>query len=438
MSITRGHFKIQALPAESQRRILVTFVVLLVGVTVVNWYQSWPLCLFFKDMPFPFLAFIDSESYRDMALGDFSHVINPFSKRVLYPFLANALTSGQYLDLPSALVFLNLVSLGVMAYCVAACLELVIGNSLIAIPLLLTPFPLESLELAYLPDLFHMALTALFFLCLLKERVGWGLVVLWIAFTARESTVLLCVVCLVVGWWRRERTLALGSLAVIFLGTAATAPFVKLGQPNLHHLPDILYLPLKLAWNFLVNIFGVKIWSDVRAEVGTPIVTWQLPVWLHIGTDRVVGLCLNWKHPANTLITLATLFGVGPVLMARFLRNWRTAQALPTPLLIIGSYGLIAFILGTSLGDWTERLIGYGWPLFWIILPYLWRQHFHQFASRDLGLLIICYFIVAWWPRLVGYTRDSSHLLCLWVLVPYAITCWRMRSLRLCVKSIIP
>ncbi len=414
---------------------LVTLIVVLAGMAVLKWHEVVPLCHWYRHQPVPYLAAIDSERYLQLAQGRIAEVESPFSKRVLHPWLVSQLSAVTGMELPQSFLIVNVLAFALLAYCVAELLRHVGADPRWALLLLLTPFALEGLLFGYMSDLFHMALSALFFLLLLRGRIPWALLVLFLAFLARESTLLLCVMCGALAWWRRERKLMLGCIAVLLAGMFCSSLFGRMGQPNIHKLPDLFYLALKVPYNFLSNVCGLVIWSDVRPDVGVPFAKWDLPAWLHIGSDRQVGLCFRGRYPLNTLLVFVTLFGSGLFFLVRTLRalrakrgTWRGMKP-PFAVELAFFYGTIAFLLGTSLGDWVERLIGYGWPVFWIALPYLILRARMRFCKREVVVLAVCHFLICWWPRLVGYER-TDLIPVIPVLIPCAATIFLLARAR--------
>jgi hypothetical protein len=377
------------------------------------------------DLSLPLYYLGDSQYYLSMAQGNYGSVVSPFSKRFLWPLLARGVDKIGHLGLPASFLALNIMAFALLAWCVAACLEVTTGSPWLAVLLLLTPLPLDSLQLAYMPDLFHMALIALFFLLLLREKIWPALLVLLVAFAARESTLLLCVACGLSGWLRRQRPLWLGSLAVLLLGTLLTTRFAALAQPNLHKLPEIVYLPLKLVYNFLLNFLGIAIRTNVT-PIGHPATMHKLPAFLRFGADTEFGISFDWRFPASTLVILLTVFGSGPIFLFRFLRR-NLALSAPWPIQLAFFYGAVCFLIGPCLGNCADRLAGYGWPVFWIALPALLKRTGFQTTRRDLIILVSCFVLICWYPRLAGFwlenlERTKNPLPSLVVLVPYIIT----------------
>jgi hypothetical protein len=411
----------------SRRSALAALLILLAGVASLYWHGRLPLLPDYRGKPLMTVGVWDSQSYLHMAQNLYGDVVSPFSKRWLYPLLARALENTAHLGWENSFLALNLFAFALLAWCIAASLEIILGKPWLALVLLFTPFPLESLQLAYLPDLFHMALTALLFLLLLKDRLIWALVVLFVSFAVRESTLLFCLVCAAAGWRYRRRSLLFGSLLVLVMSTLLTSRFARLGLPNIHKMPDFLYLALKVPYNFLLNFLGVCLWSEVT-PIGHPIATWRMPAFLHV-TDKQIGIGFDWHFPATTLVVLLTTFGNAPVFLAGFVRRWRAALEAPLAIQLAFFYGTLCYLVGPSLGGWTDRLVGYGWPVFWLALPYLIQNSGLKPSRRHLLQLVAGYLLICWWPRLIGFWRGEHFLICLLgLLVPYLLTAAWLRK----------
>jgi hypothetical protein len=185
-------------------------------------------------------------------------------------------------------------------------------------------------------------------------------------------------------------------------------------------MPDPIYLACKVPYNFLANIGGFCIWSDLRTDVGIPWKTWEVPAVLRkVTADKQIGFLVDWKRPIDTFITLLTIFGIGPLLFHRLWKNRaKPAPEMPLAIQLALVYGLVSFFLGTSLGDWVERLVGYGWPAFWLALPYLIRKAEWKFCRTDLIWLFGGYLLVCWLPPVIGHSRWTPNLFALVVLIP--------------------
>jgi hypothetical protein len=374
------------------------------------------------------LMVTDNISYFKMAQGETSQVMAPFSRRFLYPFLVRSFSQATGLSLRTVFILFDLSSLVLLIYLLAKIFVLFDLSPWMVAVFILTPFPVVCLQNGYMPDLFHAMLLTLFFLLVLREKFLSALIVLAVAYMARENTLVLCLVLGLIAWFRKLRRVAIGSGLVILYGTAFGSWALSRGQPNLHRLPDFLYLALKVPHQFLKNVFGFRIWTNTL-PYGEPFAKFTLPDYLRAGDVRVLGLCYpEWGLPLLTLISLLTLFGTGPLIVwsMRRLKLWKEPHPLAIQIAFV--YGLIAYFLGTSVGDGVDRLIGYGWPLFWIGVPYIlavMKQHHRDLLVKQS---LFSLWIVAWIPTFLGYTRFTSFstgMLALFaVTVAYGLT-WR-------------
>ena len=117
-----------------------------------------------------------------------------------------------------------------------------------------------------------------------------------------------------------------------------------------------------------------------------------LPKWLCFGEVTNVGIySFDIFRPMNTFLSLLTSFGIGPVLLVIIIR--RNYQYLfsesPIWLLIAMSYGVLSYLIGTSIGADVPRLLAYGWPAFWLVTPILMLKYYSLSRRAIINLLII-------------------------------------------------
>ncbi len=383
--------------------VLIAFVLTIVALALVfmrnelsNNYQVLPSIV------------SDNTEYLKMGQGDTHDVMSPFTRRALFPFMAYCISQTMGLPIPSAFIILDIISVFLLIYFLAKILIRFGLSPWITAIFILTPYSLDRVVNGYMPDLFHSTLTAFFFLLILQKRFLSGLIVLAVAYMVRENTLILCLVFGIIAWVRRFYGVAFGSGLVILFGTAFGSWAIRLGQPNIHHLPDFLYFGLKMPHQFLKNVFGFRIWTNTL-PFGEPFKIFVLPTYLRAGDVHAVGLCYpEWSLPFFTLITLLTLFGAGPLIVWRTRRIglWTNHHSLAIQVVFV--YGLISYFLGTSIGDWVDRLIGYGWPLFWIGVPYILAMMKHRHADRLFNWSLFSLGFIPWLPLLLGYNRGSS------------------------------
>lgn len=410
----------------------VVVAMLVASLIIVKWHQKLPLFSAPGQDSLPFLVATDSEYYLAMAQEGPAKIPSPFSKRIMYPWLAGTISRLTGQPMGSVFLALNLTALLGLAFCVAELLRETVGQPLLALLFLLTPFPLECFELAYLPDLFHMALLALFFLALLRNKTRWALLVLFLAFLTRENTLLLFLFTSGLAWFRGRKRLSLEAGGVLGAGLASYFLICRVGLPNNHHLPDFLYQFLRVPFYLALNFFGIRVWSDFHPEQGTAFVTWHLPPWLKFGADNVVGLAYpNWRYPAETIIIWLTVFGLGPLILYYLLRRNGKTRSLPFAVELALWYGLACYLSGPLLGDWVDRLVGYGWPAFWIAMPCLWFACAPHVKPWPATLVAAGYLVACWWPRFFGYgnNRSVNPWPCFGVLVFYFLAGFKMRHI---------
>jgi hypothetical protein len=187
---------------------------------------------------------------------------------------------------------------------------------------------------------------------------------------------------------------------------AITSYVAGLGQPNIHGTSDLVYMLLKVPYNFCWNILGIRLWANTFGELMTrrPILEISLPNWLRFGSIHSVGIhSLSPIRPLHTITLLLTIFGIAPtILVYDLVRGWR--QRLKDShlwLLVAIIYGLVCYFMGTSIGSARSRLIGYGWPAFWLATPVLMVKYYHTDWRLSLRLLYL-HVIVCWVPFVVG------------------------------------
>jgi len=253
----------------------------------------------------------------------------------------------------------------------------------------------------YFPEIVHAALLSAFLMCLQRQHQRFcqyiGLVLLALLVMSREITVLLSIILfarsMVLRRWKYTFGVAVSTgvgLAIVYIAT-------RQGLPNPEHLPGILYLALKLPFNFLRNVLGIEFVTDAIWYC-EPVVSWRVPDSLQIGNIRTIGLCRwNPNRALSTLGALLTIFGLWPTILLWAARTRRLPKA---PWVTIAlAYGTLAYLIGTSVGSGVFRLVSYGWPLIIVAIA-----SFDQIAEKKRALplfLLLSVFslAVAWLPE---------------------------------------
>ncbi len=332
----------------------------------------------------------DSASYISMAQG--LPALMPWAARIL---------------LPDIVAFLSM-TLGVgmdHAFEVMTCLAFIVWISTVAeewrpsawLPLfLVTPLVVASLQAVYITDMFHMGLTALFFL-LLRRNIFLAAGFMVILVLCRESSMFLAFVSAGFLLWNRNWLGAVAMLAGYFVGSAivhhATA-----GVQNVHHMPELMYLVTKIPANFLRDWVGVLLWTNGYAWCDQPVFSVVLPGGMHLGAITQIGFCApSIAAPLSTASAYVTIFGVLPAVLIAVLKTqgvpagkwreewWATAFV----------YGVVMVVLGPLAGAPVDREIGFGWPLLFIALPAICTR---MMAWR----IAVLHVLAAWSPLLLN------------------------------------
>ena len=342
----------------------------------------------------------DSEWYIELAAGDYHHVGKPFINRVLYPLLAKTVVQFSGVDVKSAFLALNIASLLILLGSLFFFIKPYISLKALYIPVIFTPVLFDLYQNYCLPELFYAALLGIFFLLLRHEKLWGSLVLLFLLFLTRENTIILSICTITICFYQRRMHYAASVIVVSVAALAAISFIGHYGQPNIHRLPEILYLFLKMLINFISNFTGIIIWTNTLAlnEISahtwrhSPLIQVALPLWLRFGEVTNIGIYgFDIFRPLNTFLGLFTSFGIGPVLLASVVkRNYRNLmQESPVWLLIALSYGIFSFFMGTVTGSDVTRLIAYGWPAFWIVTPILILKYYDLQFRTIIKLLVI-------------------------------------------------
>jgi hypothetical protein len=377
-----------------------------VAVLVVTWLGS----------PYEFHS--DSEYYIAIAEGRVHDVIRPFSNRILHPIVVD--TMGiLHLSTRRSFLVVGILSLAILVATVSYVARSALPYPAIA-ALLATPFLLSLFRDYYLPDIFHAALLGLFFLCLFQNKLWLALALLFLLYITRETTILLGAALVFVSLHRRQWRVALGSTIISALGLSAISYAASLGQPNVHAINGLVYVMAKVPYNFLKNVVGLVLWTNTLASSFSrePLFVLRVPAWLPSGAIDSVGFYgFAPSYPLATATLLLATFGVLPSLVLADLASIRRRLFDESSLCISVAllYGLLAFVIGTSIGDSVGRLIGYGWPCFWVAFPFILQQY-HRTDRKVLLLILSCYILASWVPFLLASARINSLPLSIAVL----------------------
>lgn len=425
----RGHGLLQGILGKQRSTVLALITAFAVAsvLVLVAWHEL------------PYRS-PDSVWYRQMAAGHADEVVRPYSTRILHAALIAFLAGPDAAGQETAFRIVGILSL--LLLCGGAALLLRSGGVGLPVVVVLLGVPLFLLLFQdyYLPDLFHGALLVLFLLTL--RRWTWpSLLLLFALVLTRETTALLSLVLIIYALRSGQRALALSVAGVTMAGLGLTwfgaarlglvpsgltgAVSVEAGR-NAHGIGPILYLLLKLPFNLLRNLFGLRFWANTL-DYCSPTVQWELPRWLARGAVHAVGFCgFSILGPLHLASYILTSLGLLPSLALLWIRRGRglSARGSPAWLQCAWLYGLLTFLLTPAMGAAMDRIIVYGWPAFVLAAPLLAvrdglipREHLGRLAALHLGLSWSPYLLV----HLLNDELMGSHIALVSVLIGIAL-----------------
>jgi hypothetical protein len=374
----------------------------------------------------------DANAYILIAQGNLAQVNQPWSSRFLHPYAARALTHVGVNTVGLAFALLAVASLLTLVAFVAAIAQDQCRRLWILGALLFSPTLIDLYRYAFLPDLFHAALAAVFFWLMLRDRRVGMLAMIPLMFFTREATILLGAIAAIVLWRRKERRIAIAVACVTFISMLISARIAAHGKPNIHGISPLMYTVGKVPFNFLKNVLAVEGWTNTFSYA--PAWKMTLPHALQFGKIREVGLRgFNPSLPLTLLLQWMVTFGVLPLLLWRVLRQRRrqpasaAAHAAPVAIDIALVYGLVSFAAAPALGASLGRLVTYAWPAFWIAAVWLYFEGYRP-TLRQWCILIACHqalLWIAWLPT--AFNSQVGGLLITLALAAllYAFAWWR-------------
>ncbi|MDO8752057.1 MAG: hypothetical protein Q7J22_00675 [Candidatus Wolfebacteria bacterium] len=365
----------------------------------------------------------DVEWYIAAAEGRWNELIEPYSARFLHPFLVTTLSRILPLDIYQSFSVIAVVSIFLFFLVNIAMLKDTLKRPLLLVPLFFIPYFFDTLRYTFHPDALYLMLTALFFLTLFYKKESLSLVILFLLFLTRESTLLLGIMFMGVSWVRSKKLLALAVLVVMLISLYAVGRVKDVGQPNPHQLSGPIYMASKLSYNFMTNALGIVPWVNTSNRCD-PALKISLPPLQSLGDVRAIGVCgFDGSGPARSLITLLTIFGIAPLVLVYVWRKRKSIlKELPLWMLLALIFGVAHFILGVMAGTGVQRLVGYGWPAFLLVTPFVLAA-FLRLDKKFLLKLSLVHLFVAWLPlvvqRVAGDTIFETPFIIFVVLVMY-------------------
>lgn len=359
----------------------------------------------------------DAGYYRLLALGQRAAVPAPFSARILGPAIAGFLGRWTGAGVDTGFLLLGIVCLAALVTLIAGLLWSWQAPVAMFAAIFLMPFWVDIFHDYYLPDLLHAAILAAILLCLRFGHTRTALLLLLPAYLAREST-LLVGLCLIFAGWRRIRlsSAVVGVLAILCAGLVSRH-YGQGGPASVHGMTGGAYILGKMFWSFFKNVLGLPLWSNTLPECN-PIWVKALPPGFHLGAIRQIGLCRPdvWG-PARLLLAWFGIFGIGPALA---LVLWRKMVSPAPPandrplgevivLRFCMLYGVISILMTPLLGASADRLVEYGWPFYFVVLPRFVTAAYDLRGMRTVVMLLL--HLLTCWLAWLGFRQQIPSFL---------------------------
>jgi hypothetical protein len=282
----------------------------------------------------------------------------------------------------------------------------------------LMPFWVDIFHDYYLPDLLHATILAAILLCLLFGHNSLALLLLFPAYLARESTLLLAL-CLLFACWRRIplRTAGVGFLAMA-AGLLVSRHYGQSGPASVHGLGGGAYILGKLFWSFFKNVLGLPLWSNTLPECSPVWVTALPHPW---GAIQQVGVCQpSLWGPGRLLLAWFGIFGIGPALAVVLWRRMvpllsgqgRDLELTPGMTIVFRFcvvYGVISILMTPLLGASADRLVEYGWPFYFGVLPWFIVASYDLRGWRSAWILLL--HLLTCWVAWFGFRLQTPSFL---------------------------
>ena len=334
----------------------------------------------------------DSPQYIAMAEGRIDDVVAPFSGRVLAPYLSASIYSMFGLSLAAAFSAVALLGAALFVLGIHFLYRRYRLEPYALFPAVLAvPWVIGAIRDAYLPDILVMGLVSLFLLSLRQENWILAGIVAVLSILARETGLIL--MAFAIGFAVRQKRWSFAAALAVSSGVAMLAVrYIEPSVPNVHAMNGLLYMALKIPVNFLRNLVGIQFWSNDMNWCDHPllIVPFGRAVAAYFGNMKAVGICApNFMAPVANAALFLSIFGVLPGLTLGLLAYSRRELVKDPWLFFVALYGGVMLLLGTCTGASVYRLLTYGWPLFILATPILWKARFEDEPFSRVTLIAV-------------------------------------------------
>ena len=257
------------------------------------------------------------------------------------------------------------------------------------IALIFLPYLYDLFINLYLPTLFFLALSSIFWFVLIKKHYGLSLFILLLLVLTRDEAMIITMSLVIIFLLKKQKEIRrryfsgfiLGVLIVSILGLLLTT-YATRSNTNLHKMSGPFFSVLRMPLFLIRNLTGFEHWVDtyrtLEPYTHEPLIRWDVPSCIRrISRIRQFGIYQwNPRNIINTFWLILSVFGTGPTIILFFLKRKKIKEIVESSLsyMVIFTYSCLIMILSPSLGPPGIRYYINAWPLFFLLLPILIKQ----------------------------------------------------------------
>ncbi|MBN1354061.1 MAG: hypothetical protein JW994_05300 [Candidatus Omnitrophica bacterium] len=356
----------------------------------------------------------DAVYYVNMAEGHSGKALFPYSKRVLYPWIVGRFSA--LLGVERSFLFT-----GTLAYSIFIFITMFIMGYYLKVPfvigagLFVMPWLFNLYGLLYVPTVFFLSLSSLYFLLLYSEKYIASLAVLALLLFTRDESILIAFGFILIMTWRAvkykdKRLFSYAAIAVtafLVIASACVLGYKTGHNRNLHYLPNVLYLIFKIPFYGLRNFFGIKLWvssyQNLPGYVHAPLLAFNAPHWLE-SLSRIGSLGIYEFDPSvsrDFFLVLLSTFGTTPTIIFYILKKRYIIRNMPLSFYAAFIYGILALFIMPFVSASLFSIYATSWPLCLFVAPVLLNRLFKE--DKKTFFTALALFIISGWLPVSAY-----------------------------------
>lgn len=380
----------------------------------------------------------DAGSYIQMAEGHPENVLLHHARRMFHPWVVGRLRWIAGTDI--AFLIIGVLSLFLFLWIVLTHLH---RDRTYGLPacfgFVFLPYLFILFHDLYLQTLFFLALSAVFWVLILKKKYLAGMILLLPMSLTRDETIIIVAAFLAVILLKKQKDLArtpafLFSAALLTTtgGGAVLTSLLTQANTNINKMSQLLFSVLRLPLFFFENLTGLQHWLDTYKALPTythpPLVVFDLPSWFQKFSIIKQAGVYEWSLilPATLVLLLLSAFGTGPTILYFFWKKTRFKElgdSLALNVMLL-SGGLI-FVLSPALGPPVIRYFVNAWPLFFLVMPVLLKNLWTA-GKSEMSRILGVYFVSGWLCASAVFRLGLAVILVsILIEIPLHIYTWR-------------